>query len=350
MSETLDLDADAAPLLHAACRRGDVADVRRILLAHGSALLNSTDGAGATPLNHAAYHGHRRVAEFLLAAGATPTADATDDAVRGGHLSLATWINAKAAHAAREREVAELAAKRERLAEVRRRRHAIRRDSAQFSDAPTTTISQVAERKAEYARLQRERERQHRGQQLALQAQRGADFQVQEEARQAARDARRATKHRREAENYKRKRALVADELARNLATKAAVEAKNDRQRQAVAEHAIQMEAQRRAVYEANREPPPWTLGGGFHKEAASSPSSVEAAAAAAGGRSQLGSSTASLPRLRPESARRERLEREGAERKARRAAQAAADGAARSAAAAARFEAHARRRAAVSW
>ena len=84
----------------------------------------------AAPLNHAAYHGHRRVAEFLLAAGAAPTADATDDAVRGGHLSLATWINAKAAHAAREREVAELAAKRERLAEV-------------------------AERKAEYARLQR---------------------------------------------------------------------------------------------------------------------------------------------------------------------------------------------------
>ena len=153
--EVLDLAADAAPLLHAACRRGDVADVRQILLNHGSALLNSTDGDGATPLNHAAYHGHRRVAEFLLAAGATPTADATDDAVRGGHLSLATWINAKAAHAAREREVAELAAKRERLAEV-------------------------AERKAEYARLQRERGRQQRGQQLALQAQRGADFAVQE--------------------------------------------------------------------------------------------------------------------------------------------------------------------------
>ena len=55
--EVLDLDADAAPLLHAACRRGDVADVRQILLAHGSALLNSVDHQNATPLNHAVYHG-----------------------------------------------------------------------------------------------------------------------------------------------------------------------------------------------------------------------------------------------------------------------------------------------------
>ena len=99
--EVLDLDADAAPLLHAACRRGDVADVRQILLAHGSALLNSTDGDGATPLNHAAYHGHRRVAEFLLAAGATKGLvdlkglNAAQQAAELGHGEVVALIEAE---------------------------------------------------------------------------------------------------------------------------------------------------------------------------------------------------------------------------------------------------------------
>ena len=56
-----------------AAKRGDLADVRAILTAHGHAELvnlNQRDPSGATALHHAAFGGHRSVVHELVSHGA----------------------------------------------------------------------------------------------------------------------------------------------------------------------------------------------------------------------------------------------------------------------------------------
>lgn len=56
-----------------AAKRGDLADVRAIITAHGDAEpfnLNQRDPSGATALHYAAFSGHRAVVEELVSHGA----------------------------------------------------------------------------------------------------------------------------------------------------------------------------------------------------------------------------------------------------------------------------------------
>jgi ankyrin repeat protein len=52
-----------------AAKRGDLADVRAIVLGHAD-LVNQRDQSGATPLHHAAFGGHRSVVHELVSQGA----------------------------------------------------------------------------------------------------------------------------------------------------------------------------------------------------------------------------------------------------------------------------------------
>ena len=60
-----------------AAKRGDVEDVRAIVLSHAE-LINKRDEVGATALHHAAFGGHRLVAQLLVQHGADINAPDAD--------------------------------------------------------------------------------------------------------------------------------------------------------------------------------------------------------------------------------------------------------------------------------
>jgi ankyrin repeat protein len=75
---------DKSGELFAAVERGDLEAVRALLNAE-PALVGARDSSGATALHHAAFHGHRAIAELLHAAGADLNArDATHGATPAG--------------------------------------------------------------------------------------------------------------------------------------------------------------------------------------------------------------------------------------------------------------------------
>jgi ankyrin repeat protein len=75
---------DPTATFFSAVERGDVEAVRALVAAH-PALVSARDATGATALHHAAFHGHRSVAELLHAAGADLNArDGTHDATPAG--------------------------------------------------------------------------------------------------------------------------------------------------------------------------------------------------------------------------------------------------------------------------
>jgi ankyrin repeat protein len=75
---------DQAAAFFSAVERGDLEAVRAMLAATPG-LVRARDDTGATPLHHAAFHGHRAVAELLHEAGAdVNTRDDTHGATPAG--------------------------------------------------------------------------------------------------------------------------------------------------------------------------------------------------------------------------------------------------------------------------
>ena len=152
MATAFEADDDPSAALYAAAERGDSAGVMLALRAGGDP--NVASSKGATPLALAAYAGNRELSMLLINFGAELTDMAVEAALAHGHISLAEVLRTQAT--------------------ITNKTKARRADVAKQQ----AHSSQVEERRARLAVLEREHERRERGEKLAHQMAKSVDHQI----------------------------------------------------------------------------------------------------------------------------------------------------------------------------